>query len=220
MWYYILFGIICFLTGRARAVWLPLATLICGPNIILYMPLWLMGVLAYHFSSRSSLYKRPNGALAFLIYIASVLSYVIVAKHAGGVGHMYVFYGSSIEIRTVCYYSAIGIAIALNIIGFDMIAKRFGDLPRMITHIVRWAAGASFTLYLCHFPLLVLFAAAFPNSLHNQLLAALGCICVLLSIAALAEVGERRKRIFTRIFAPLTGSFLVSGTDRHLAEKL
>jgi len=46
-WYYILFGVAIFLRGRRRIVALAVAALLAGPPILLFLPLWLMGVSAW-----------------------------------------------------------------------------------------------------------------------------------------------------------------------------
>jgi hypothetical protein len=52
-WYYMLYAAACFVPGPGRkcsAVLLP--CLICGPKILLLMPVWLLGVAAYGVTCR------------------------------------------------------------------------------------------------------------------------------------------------------------------------
>ena len=71
---------------------------------------------------------------------------------------------------------------------------------------IRWLAGASFTLYLVHQPLCVLCAALFRDAVDSPVYAPLACAAILLVVLVLAEIGERRRKVFARLigraFAP------------------
>ena len=46
-WYYVLFGVATFMRGRQRMVALAVAAVVAGPPILIFFPLWLMGLTAW-----------------------------------------------------------------------------------------------------------------------------------------------------------------------------
>ena len=61
-WYYAIFGAWVFGRGKWRWLLAGGAALVAGPVILLYLPIWLMGVLAYHLGQRRPLpqpVRRP-----------------------------------------------------------------------------------------------------------------------------------------------------------------
>src|SRR5262249_3132860 len=70
-WYYALFGVATFLRGRARVASLIAVLLIAGPKILLLLPIWLMGVAAWHWrASISGQFALPLVSLSLTILIA------------------------------------------------------------------------------------------------------------------------------------------------------
>jgi peptidoglycan/LPS O-acetylase OafA/YrhL len=66
--------------------------------------------------------------------------------------------------------------------------------PAPLARAIRWIAGASFTLYLTHLPIILALCAIFPalkaTVAGQWIIALVAIICAFL----LAELGERRKR--------------------------
>jgi hypothetical protein len=70
------------------------------------------------------------------------------------------------------------------------------EFPR-VEYVIRWLAGASFTIYLINEPLLVLAAALSPDMLGARLISVVLVLCLVL---VLAELGERRKYQYKKAF--------------------
>jgi peptidoglycan/LPS O-acetylase OafA/YrhL len=64
---------------------------------------------------------------------------------------------------------------------------------------VRWLAGASFTLYLMHEPLLACVRALAPVVRTNAAAALAATVFVFVLTLLLAEIGERRKAVYKRV---------------------
>jgi peptidoglycan/LPS O-acetylase OafA/YrhL len=95
------------------------------------------------------------------------------------------------------YYLTIGVITCVNIFMFSRIwdGKSFEYVR--FTKIVRWFAGASFTLYLTNEPLLIFLSAFSPMSAVDKVIAV---ISVIIAVLLLAEIGERRKAQYKKVF--------------------
>jgi peptidoglycan/LPS O-acetylase OafA/YrhL len=196
--YYVFFGLLCFVPGRFRILavvaWLALA----GPKIALYLPLWLLGVVTYKLLRHRNL-ALPKFWAAFG-FVISILCYlqlwhavawrVITMYETGSFGQEAMAFG---------FYSATGILVSLNILAFQSFVQDRELWPQVARQAIRWSAGASFTLYLVHQPLIAMCAAVFPSTTQHALPGAIAMVVVLALVLLLAEFGERRKKVFSKV---------------------
>jgi peptidoglycan/LPS O-acetylase OafA/YrhL len=203
--YYVLFGVLLF---APRAVRLPLSLVwaaLVGPRVLLYLPLWLLGVGLWHAQQRGFALQR-RGAWATLFAVP--LLYALWHDRFGpSAAPQYSWPSTSEALFTVAYHGAIAMLVALFLLALAGIARDRPAFASWFARPVRWFAGASFTLYLLNQPLIA-FAAALlgPTApLPAKLLAILLCAVAVLAVAA---IGERRKLWFAsaiaRIFPPHT----------------
>jgi peptidoglycan/LPS O-acetylase OafA/YrhL len=95
---------------------------------------------------------------------------------------------------TWLYCFIVGSLFAAHLIGFAAISPVCSRPLDRLGPMIRWTAGASFTLYLVHQPIMFCLAALSPwrsGSVPRLLFVGLG---TLLIIVVVAELGERRKR--------------------------
>ena len=204
VWYYVLFAFAVFLPTRARIVAIALWLCLCGPKIAAYLPLWLLGVAAYGAYSNG----RPNWRrrTAYAVFLSTFPLYGALWYCLGQrTGNMYATYGLAQECLNLFYFMAVGVLVALNILAFDAVAGFKPILGAKTAQTLRWLAGASFTLYLMHQPLLVMASSLVPSSRTSAASGAACCAGTLLLVALIAELGERRKRLFSRCFQLLAG---------------
>jgi peptidoglycan/LPS O-acetylase OafA/YrhL len=220
-WYYALFGLAFYLRGRRRVVAVGAAALIAGPKILLLAPIWLMGVLAYHVVRGGRVGARLGVALfagsiaaylaAWLIELRPALEWRAALMVPGGID---LTWSSEFLWKTLA-----GAMAAANIVGFAAIAGRVR--LRTIERPVRWLAGMTFSIYLFHWPLLMLVmmsaaALGWPDTWPAwwSLLVLAGLLAV---IAGIAEFTERRKdgtrRVVEAAVALLVGGDVAAG--RH-----
>jgi peptidoglycan/LPS O-acetylase OafA/YrhL len=164
-WYYVLFGIGFYLRPGVRWIAAALVCALVGPKILALLPLWLLGMALY----------RTRGRIPEWWMDWRVVQLV-------GEG-----YSRHLPSKYVT-----GILFACNIAGFAAIQHRVS--LRSVERPIRWLAGMTFSLYLLHYPLLHLATAALPGEASSWPRAALVTGLVLLAIAALAGVTERKKR--------------------------
>jgi peptidoglycan/LPS O-acetylase OafA/YrhL len=140
-WYYVLFGAAFFLRGRRRIMAVAAAALLSGPKILLLLPIWLMGLVAWRW--RAALHPRQGAALAF-VAIA-----VFAALEVPGGQQLF---GEAATPWLPFSYSAydyvVGALVAVFITALANIPLRLpGDRTQ---RLMRWLAGTSFGLYLYH----------------------------------------------------------------------
>jgi peptidoglycan/LPS O-acetylase OafA/YrhL len=190
--YYILFAVICFVDGRLKWLLAIAWAAICGPKILMYLPLWLMGVAAQRIVFSGMAMKARTGLILFggslLLFFGAKL---LLGHHVTG---MYKTSGSiTQEVKNFCYFSLIGLAVAANIISASVVfqAARFRS---SVASAVRWVAGGSFTLYLVHEPLVLCFSAYISQFTDRQTLGLAAMLIVLAICYGIAEIIERRKK--------------------------
>src|SRR5579871_3297505 len=76
-WYYAMFAGAFYCRGKIRLLWVAISAAIAGPKILLYLPLWVGGVLAYKSLPR----LRIGRIAATLIFFATIVGLGVIALH-------------------------------------------------------------------------------------------------------------------------------------------
>lgn len=157
VWYYALFGAAVFLRERTRAVVLLAGAFLAGPRILLLLPIWLVGVVL-----ALSQAPRRMGPLAGAALLAAGVAgawlhteFVLPGLHlmrslAGPFRDQLSFS------RFALSDLLLALAVAAVIAGLRPLATRWPAPWLAIRTPARELAGFSFTLYLFHWPLLLL----------------------------------------------------------------
>jgi peptidoglycan/LPS O-acetylase OafA/YrhL len=188
-WYYVLFGAVMFLRGRHRIVTVGAAALLAGPKILLLFPPWLMGVAAWRW--RADLPKQAGGPLVIVGVTAFIALEILGGQQ---------LFPSSRSHWLPPDYSAydyiVGVIVALVIVG---LANARLPMPGFkVQRMVRWLAGASFGLYLLHYPLLNFFGTVIPGPADGITHQVLVFALALGSAISLGRVAERQKGALKR----------------------
>jgi peptidoglycan/LPS O-acetylase OafA/YrhL len=202
VWFYALFAAATFLEGWKRAACVALLTAFAGPNILLMLPVWLVGV-----------------ALARVPAARQVPAWLAPALVAGAVGALYYAPLLARTARTALdrlvpwdpgfatyAFSDLGLAlcIALGFAGLRTLTLHRGAWLERIDAPVRWFANMSFSLYLLHWPLLKL-----TRVLRAPDQGAAGFAIVLIGIVALcgafAAVTEHRRHAVRTLLERVMG---------------
>jgi peptidoglycan/LPS O-acetylase OafA/YrhL len=199
--YYLVFGLLVFV----RPLWAKLVLMLVwcafvGPKILMYLPLWLMGVGALKLVVAR--YFRSIHAAILLNVAAIALAYAAYRYLGAYATTMYLSYDQTTELINFLYFNAVGLAVGLHLIGAAVFLERLPDLPETLGRPIQWLAGASFTIYLVHQPLLVVLSAFEVTPATASAGAALTAAALLICIV-LAEFAERRKRGYAALFASL-----------------
>jgi peptidoglycan/LPS O-acetylase OafA/YrhL len=183
VWYYLLFGLALFFKGWKRIAFLVAATALSGPKIIVLFPLWLAGVLAYHFGKRDFINRSAGYAILFACAIEAIAA--VLALRSGLV--------PSLLARRYLE----GSVFVFSILGIQAIGADLSWL-NAIRKPVRYFAGMTFSLYLIHLPVAQFLAATAklpPSSWAARALIIGGTFAIVLLIS---HVTERRKDLWHR----------------------
>jgi peptidoglycan/LPS O-acetylase OafA/YrhL len=197
VWYYAIFGAAIFAPKRWRVAAAAILVLIAGPAIAVLLPLWLLGGLAYRICARGPVPRRLGWALFFGSLLLWV-SYEVVALRYG---RWVLDPPPLLKRQELPQDYVIGLLFALNIIGFHTLAPTLGAPLRRAAAPIRWAAGATFTLYLFHESLSYFIRALLPwpsSSLATRLVLLFGTLGL---VFAIAGVTEKRKDVWKRAIA-------------------
>lgn len=199
--YYLFFGLFAFSPRRAKIPLLCLWAAIAGPKILMYMPLWLMGWLTMKCVIERPPFRRPVSIAMIGTSVALFISLKFFADRAAT--NMYETWSLSQEAINFVYFNLIGVAVVLHLIGAASLLNQAPVLFEKTGPAIKWLAGGSFTLYLVHQPLILMFASFLhPVEEHIPMAAALLVVCFILCFV-LAEIAERRKKFFAALVVSL-----------------
>jgi peptidoglycan/LPS O-acetylase OafA/YrhL len=200
IWYYVIFGVMTFGPKKYRTGLCAVLLLFVGPRIASLFPVWLAGFLAYKIAAR-----RPVSAAAgAAMFAGSILALVgeDIWRRTHGVP---LIGGPLVRNPTIVGDYVVGLFIALNLVAVSSLnLPPASTATNRLIKIVRWCAGATFTIYLFHMPIaqfLTTLAPWPPSAWQTRVLMFVG---VLLAMFALAELTERRKADWRRFFWRLT----------------
>lgn len=205
VWYYVLFGVACYVRGPWRLPALVLVLAIMGIKLWLLLPVWLAGVALYRWQARRTLAR----GLARLGWVASLA--LLVAYEASGIEE---------TLRLAGRASWIGQAFALGnadrfladyvfglIVCLNFACARFAGFDALLRCAppIRLLASYTLTLYLSHALVLAVWPALYPHDPGSPAdLLALGA-AIVLATAILGNLTERRKNGVRRLLARLAG---------------
>lgn len=191
--YYLLFGILLFSRGVARYGLCVAWALLVGFKILLYLPIWLTGVIAWRIVRAGVPVLTVKAA--WLILMLVPLTYSFWRANCGGQDAQFDWTSTTSVLASASYHFGIGLIVAAGIIALSIVTRDKPAFGSSVARPTQWLAGASFTLYLLHQPLIA-FAAATITSAAPGLLKSAAVVAVLTVVLILAEIGERRKALY------------------------
>jgi peptidoglycan/LPS O-acetylase OafA/YrhL len=214
-WYYAAFGIAVFTRGWRRIALLAILAALAGLPILLLAPCWLAGVGLNHALKRQSApVVAPGTAWIFAlapwavyagwlaIDMPGTLTLVTFAVFGAGEISPFAMFGFSNEFM---WNSLLAVLFCAHFFGVHSLARNADWVSASAERAIRWLAGATFSIYLFHYPLLTLLHALPHYDAANPLHYAGAAGASLAACFALAELSERRlgawKRLLDRAFA-------------------
>jgi peptidoglycan/LPS O-acetylase OafA/YrhL len=177
VWYYVAFGVFMFTPQKWRLVAATAVFAFIGLPVAVMFPDWLMGVVAYHCCVKGRISQRM-GWLMLTLPMFDLVTYEVASTP--------LFF-----LQTYL----VSLLFAMHLIGFSTVATRLTGILRYAKPI-RWFAGATFSIYLMHLPILTLIAAWSPFPPTSRWTVVLMLTITLPACFLLAEVSERRKEFW------------------------
>lgn len=200
VWYYVLFGVLFFFEGRRRWIMFGLLCLLLGPKIVLLLPVWWMGVWIY----RSDYLANLSRSAAWLCLILSLLGgYWYVHVNMGEWRWDYLTQLMGPDLYKELSFSRqfisdyfLGIVLSLHFVGLRILLADVGELPARLTSTIRYLAGATFSIYLFHQPLLWFYSAVFSSVEEGIPRYLLVVPFTLVTVYVLATFTEKKKDLW------------------------
>jgi peptidoglycan/LPS O-acetylase OafA/YrhL len=200
-WYYVLFGTWVFVKAKwTKALLLLAVSLFVGPKILLLLPAWVVGAVAFHFSKIC----RCSYLSSWMFFVATGLAMVtalIFEDQLGlnnckaGLAPLYYssnFWGDNIFALMVAahffFCSLLSQHIKKNIESYRIIKS------------IRWMAGHTFSLYVYHLPILLCIRAIAKYDPHNSIAVLSNTILTLLIVAMLSKATEEKYPVARKVF--------------------
>jgi peptidoglycan/LPS O-acetylase OafA/YrhL len=198
-WYYVIFGFWFFKGTGWKAYILPLlACLVAGPKILLMMPIWLAGVIAYR-TKRPILKVRTSWLLVFLFLIIGFLMVAFLPPLPAKAGYKPLFFSSQfITDWITCVF--VGLAF--------WVLPTTGNTKTVHTKKELWfrkVADLTFPIYVMHFPLLILFQALFGLQLHNFFQMVCAFIFAISISSLIGIILDKYRFIWIKLFKKIFG---------------
>lgn len=192
-WYYVIFGFWFFRKGGWLSYVLPVVSiLIAGPKIMLMMPVWLLGYLAY-------VLPRPKIAVStawVLVTAGAVVSLFTILYLPSYPNQLYVkplyFASQFVTDWVVAFFMA-----------FTLWLLPSGNNININSGVVAWLrkiADLTFPLYILHFPLLVLWQSIFGFQLNNSVQFWEATVSVLFVACFAGVLLEWQRPVWDKIF--------------------
>ncbi|RVU39664.1 acyltransferase [Hwanghaeella grinnelliae] len=211
--YYLLFGIVVFLSGIRRAFWLTLVLIVVGVKPLLLMPSWLLGVWLYHRGATA--FSRPATAVfafagALVVYIVALALDVpdilfAISNVAMGQGQVTALRFSN----EFVWNGLLGAIVALHLAGAMKLFDATIPNPRW-EKAVAWLAGSSFSLYLVHYPALQFWNAIIPQMDSGALRDSTLFAVTLMTCFVFASVFEHKiwafRKLLVRLWQSIQGA--------------
>ena len=166
--FYVFFAIIHYLTGLKKLFFSALLLLLMGPSILLYLPIWLLGVYCYRNLTLFSSLKTWQTSLVFLFSLIGIS--ILCLKNTAYLINSFapVILGDnlfSMLLHPAQYFLVdylIAICVACNILSYTYIVEGIKNYINLYEKTIRFLAGYTFSAYLYHFPILCLYSIFFP----------------------------------------------------------
>jgi peptidoglycan/LPS O-acetylase OafA/YrhL len=191
-WFYVIFGIGVYIKKSKKIFFILLTCLIAGPKIVIMMPIWLLGYLAYRLP-RPGISRSLSWILVFLcLVIATVLVFYIPALPYG-LGRKPFFFANSFLSNWV-----ISLFVAASL--WLLPSGKFLNQPSVGAKRFRKIADLTFPLYILHWPLLLLWRSLFGFKAYSSIQLWEAIVSVFIITVAISFVLERQRLVWVRFF--------------------
>ena len=192
-WYYTVFGLWFFRSkGLKSTLMVIVACLIAGPKIMLMMPIWLLGYLAYSLP-RPKVDTLKAWLPVFVFLLLAGLAVVYVPFMPCKVGYKPLYYANQFITDWI-----VGFFVAAALWILPTIKQK--SEPVKLTNVFRTMADLTFPLYVLHFPLLILWRCSFGYTLNNRGQLWEAIIAVLIASGIIGIILEKQRFLWIRFF--------------------
>lgn len=197
VWYYIAFGAFIFAPRTLRWFVVAAVLVFIGPKVALLFPLWLMGVALYRVCAAPLTIRPLFGWILFVAPLVVLAMYQLFPHP-----QMQPFINISFNLSwwwTVGQDYLVGLLFCTNLIGFKIVSPHLDQWLDRHSKSIRWIAGATFSIYLAHLPIMHLLVAVSPWPKQSLWTVAFMIIITIIACFAFAEAFERTKDTYRQL---------------------
>jgi peptidoglycan/LPS O-acetylase OafA/YrhL len=163
VFYYVIFALWSYCTGPARWVAVLLSCALAGPQILLLFPCWLFGVAVYRLRS-----VPLSSALAWTLAVGTPLALALAMwsglNHAANNLSAALLRGGGAYASEFLRNWIVAAVFAAHLLGVHSLRI---PLPKFVAKAAVEMAEMSYSLYLVHYPVLVITAGCIANTQTN-----------------------------------------------------
>lgn len=196
--YYILFGVAFYLSGLKRGFLLFLLIPFFGLPVLLLFPAWLLGLWVYAQIQNNILPKTIAWLfllmppLLYTLFLAIQVPEILLILTKLALNPDFVDYILRFSDEFIWNW-IIAALVAFHLIGMAALtAQKQKDVPVFMRKAVRWLAGATFTIYIIHYPALQFVDVVLPEDMEKGTRHFWLFTLVLGGCFIFAELSERR----------------------------
>lgn len=199
MWYYVGFGVLAFVPGRAKIVAAIAWALLVGPKILLLAPIWLLGVLLYRWKRLYTLSLAQawclvvGSAVGIIAFHQVDLTWHTAAHFKNLVGAHW--YGQFTYSRFFLSDYLLGGLVFLHFAGMRRVSVQLYTALAVCERPIRYLAGYTLSLYLLHQPLFLFWAALIHGDPSGYTYWVTTTVMVALSVWAIGWVTENKRHV-------------------------
>lgn len=202
VFYYLLFGIIVFVNGNHKKIVLTIVVAaIMGPNILLYFPLWALGVATFIINKRLALSFIQGALLAGVSFLGIgflSLENVVVesAFYSKYLTELFALTSLNAQSSNFIRDYAVALFICIHFIGTFFMLKEKHIFKERLSSLIKKMSEMTFALYVLHLPLLYLMSAFVIPAEQSVVHAFLSLLLIPAVIYLLSGVIENTKWIY------------------------
>jgi predicted ATP-grasp superfamily ATP-dependent carboligase/peptidoglycan/LPS O-acetylase OafA/YrhL len=201
-WYYVLFAIISFTSGRKRLLWCGAVALLLGPKILLLAPVWATGVVLQRWARLQQVSPLTGLALLLGSCIAYGLFHQYGLTELGSqwlrrmIGDHWHHQMAFSKFFITDYLLAV--IVACHFIGLRALASQAAGALRAIEPAIRPLAAYTFTAYILHQPLIQFYAALINGDPRGPWFYVATMLAVFASIFVIGTLTEQQRHHWRR----------------------
>jgi peptidoglycan/LPS O-acetylase OafA/YrhL len=155
-WYYFLFAAVYYLSGMQRVLITATIGALAGLNVLLLLPVWLMGVAAYA-ESRSGRWSKNVVIVAFAQPVVAIVAYQYFGMSQVTLGSIGVDFGLDLRFsKHVVGDTVLALSFSFHLVAAKQLDATLWHVLRRAKLFIGHAAARSFTLYMLHLPVMFL----------------------------------------------------------------
>lgn len=195
-WYYVLFGAAVFTSSMVRKVTVLMAiALVAGPNILLLLPAWVLGVVLYLLQGKILIARRV-AICGFILFLGAMVgSILLMPPFPCEWGYQPLLFSGAFVSDWVT-----ALFVFLCILLFDCAFSSLNPAPRLHS-VVRFCSDHTFSLYLYHYPMIVFVTAInLVNAGSSLLTMTFWAVAILLLVLVLSSFTEAKRGAWRSFF--------------------